>query len=105
MINELMSFGDVALMFLFAASIPIIAIAAELSKRTPSSLAHSIIRSILCIGAIVFISIIMTPGYKATVYQFVSIGFIFLVSLIQGYVEMTGSKISDIFSKFIHKRS
>lgn len=105
MVNEILSFGITALMFVFASGIPIIAIAAELSKRTPSSLAYSIIRSILCIGAIVFISIIMAPGYTPSLYHLASIGFIFGVSLVQGYIEMTGSKLSDFISKFTHRRS
>lgn len=105
MIVELLSFLVIAVMFVFSAGIPIIAISAELSKRTPSTLAHSIIRSCLCIGSLVFISIMMAPGYKATFYQFASIAFIFTVSLVQGYLEMTGSKFSDFISKFNHRKT
>lgn len=82
--NDIVNF----LMFLFAVSTVGLAIIAELSWKTPNGFFFSVIRSCICISCIIFASITISPGHVATIGQFLSIGFIFMCSLIRFFYEL-----------------
>jgi phosphate/sulfate permease len=87
------------LTFVMTLMIPVIAIIAELSHTTPNSVSHSIVRSIICLACIVFLSQIIQPSYKPYISHFLSIGFIFIVSCAKLYLELNEHTVN----KFIFR--
>ena len=83
------------LIFLLTISIPTIAIVAELSKKTPSSILYSLTRSIICIGSLFFLSVVLDPKYVPTVTHLITIGFIFSISVFQLYFELQDSTLNS----------
>lgn len=92
------------LIFLLTAGIPIIAIIGELHHQTPNSVWYSSVRSIICMGAILFMSNIFNPAYKPIVAHLGTIAFIFCVSCIQLYLELNNKSIADIIDRIKHQR-
>lgn len=93
------------LIFLMTLSIPTIAIVAELSKNTPSSLLHSGIRSSICVGSFFFLSIVLGKNYVPTISHFSIIGLIFTISVFQLYFELQDKSLDSFLkSKFIHNK-
>lgn len=82
--------NDVANFFLFFLSLGTVGIAilAELSFRTPTGFLYSLIRSTICIGCIIFASIVLSPNHQASVLQFLAIGFVFFCSLMRFFKEL-----------------
>lgn len=96
MVNALVLF----LMFLMTVGIPLIAIIAELSKTTPNSIVHSIVRSVICLGSLFFLSELLQVSYKPCASHFLSVLFIFSISLFQLFLEMNHTGIDKIIQKF-----
>lgn len=87
------------LMFLMTVSIPMIAIIAELSKNTPNTVFHSTVRSIICIGSLLFLSQLLQLSYKPCFSHFFSISFVFIVSVIQLIFELNQTDITKILHR------
>lgn len=98
--SDVLSFA----IFLLTACIPTIAIVGELHHETPSSVWYSSVRSIICMGALLFMSTIINPAYKPLLSHFWIVLFIFGVSCIQLYLELHDKSISDIIDKIRHQR-
>ena len=89
------------LTFILTAGIPLLAIIGELHHRTPTSVSYSIVRSIICMGALFFMSSILSLSYHGNLKDLLIVGFIFLISAIQFYLELHDEKIDDVFE--LHK--
>lgn len=86
------------LTFIMTLSIPVIAIVAELSHKTPSTFLHSMIRSIICLGSLFFLSVVLNQRYIPCWSHFMAVGFIFVVSAFQLIIELNQDEIEMISS-------
>lgn len=93
MVNSIILF----VMFLMTVSIPIIAIVGELAKTTPNTVFHSVVRSIICIGSLLFLSQLLQIGYKVNLPHFLAISFIFAISVFELNLEMNQTSFDKIF--------
>lgn len=91
-------------MFLMTIAVPIIAIVAELSKSTPNTVFHSVVRSIVCIGSLLFLSQMLQRGYLPCGTHFLAVAFIFLVSCIELILEMNQTSLDKLIHKFKENR-
>lgn len=92
------------LTFILTAGIPLLAIIGELHHHTPTSVSYSIVRSIICLGALFFMSSILNINYHGNVKDLLIVGLIFLISCIQFYLELHDERIDDVF-EFPHKNT
>lgn len=90
--------------FILTAGIPLLAIIGELHHHTPTSVSYSIVRSIICLGSLFFMSSILNITYHGNMKDMLIVGFIFLISCVQFYLELHGENIDDVF-EFPHKNT
>lgn len=88
------------LMFLMAISTPLMALISELYHKTPNGVIYSTIRSLICIGSILFIAVMLNPLYMVSLFDFASVSLIFSISLIQFICEIKGRSTVKILSVF-----
>lgn len=91
------------LMFLMCVSIPVIAIFSELSGKTPSHLFYTIARSTICIGMLVFGSVLLSPLYVVAIKHFVIVSFVFIVSCSQLHFELNGIDTGEFIKSLLTK--
>lgn len=91
--------------FLMTIAPPVIAIIGELNQDTPNTVAHSIIRSIICIGCLVFLSILMMTTYQESYLHLAIMTTVTTVSVIQLWCEMHKSSASHLLNELFGKRS
>lgn len=85
------------LTFVLTAGIPLLAIVGELHHHTPTSVSYSIVRSIICLGSLFFMSSILSIGYHGNLKDLFIVGLIFLISCAQLYLELHDENIDDVF--------
>lgn len=88
------------LLFIMTISVPVIATIAELSSTTPNSVFHSVVRSIICLGCLFFLSQLMQPHYVASAAHILTIFIVFIVSVVQLTLELHHTSIDKVLQKF-----
>lgn len=91
--------------FLMTVAPPVIAIIGELNQETPNTVAHSVIRSVICIGCLVFMSILMMPTYHESYLHLAILTAVTTVSIVQLHCEMHKRSASDLLLELFGKRS
>lgn len=92
------------LIFILTAAIPLIAIIGELHHSTPNSVAYSIVRSIICMGSLFFMSAVLNPAYHASISHLAIVALIFVISCIQLSLELRDTSIDEIIKEHHTKR-
>lgn len=91
------------LLFIMTISVPVIAIIGELASTTPTSVFHSVVRSIICLGCLFFLSQLMQPHYVASAAHILSVFIIFLVSVVELVLELHQTSIDKVLQKFVDR--
>ena len=60
-------------MFAMAIATPLMALVSELYHKTPNGVLYSSIRSLICIGSILFLAIMINPMYSVSLFDFASV--------------------------------
>lgn len=87
--------------FVLTASIPILAIIGELHHRTPTTLFHSIVRSVICLASLFFVSEILNPAYHPKLQHLIIVSIVFMASCFQLYLEIHDETIDEFLK---HKK-